>query len=62
MWSEGGCIKIINTLQGVRSALNQNPGFRVVYEFPDEASRREASRFIQQQGFDKFIGTRVRGQ
>ena len=62
LWSEATQGKMIETMQRVKEALDQNPGFRVVYEFPDEASRREASRFIQQQGFDKVIGTRVRGQ
>lgn len=61
-WSEATQGKMIETMQRVSEAVKQNPRFRVVYEFPDEASRREASRFIQQQGFDKFIGTRVRGQ
>ena len=62
LWSEATQGKMIETMQRVKEALDQNPGFRVVYEFPDEASRREAFRFIQQQGFDKVIGTRVRGQ
>ena len=62
VWSEATQGKMIETMRCVSEAVKQNPGFRVVYEFPDEASRREASRFIQQQGFDKFIGTRVRGQ
>ena len=60
MWGEGRRIKIIYTLQRVRSALNQNPGFRVVYEFPDEASKLEAIDFIDKAGFSKDIQIRVR--
>ena len=62
MWSEGGRIKIIDTLQIVRSALNQNPGFRVMYEFPDEVSRQEAIRYFQQVNLSNIVETRVRGK
>ena len=60
LWSEGGRAKIVETLQRVQSALNQNPGFRVVYEFPDEASKLEAIDFINKAGFSKDIQIRVR--
>ena len=60
LWSEGGRAKIVDTLQRVQAALNQNPGFRVVYEFPDEASKLEAIDFINKAGFSKDIQIRVR--
>ena len=60
LWSEGGRAKIVETLQRVQAALNQNPGFRVVYEFPDEASKLEAIDFINKAGFSKDIQIRVR--
>ena len=60
LWSEGGRTKIVETLQRVQAALDQNPGFRVVYEFPDEASKLEAIDFIDKAGFSKDIQIRVR--
>ena len=62
MWSESGRTKIVETLQRVQAALNQNPGFRVMYEFPDEVSRQEAIRYFQQVNLSNIVETRVRGQ
>ena len=62
LWSEGGRAKIVETLQRVQAALNQNPGFRVVYEFPSEASRQEALRYFERNDILGIVETRVRGK
>ena len=62
VWSESTRSKSLETLRRVKTALDQNPGFRVMYEFPSEASRQEALQFIRDNGFSEVIKTRVRGQ
>ena len=62
VWSESTRSKSLETLRRVKTALDQNPGFRVMYEFPSETSRQEALQFIRDNGFSEVIKTRVRGQ
>lgn len=47
------------TLQRVSEALRQNPGYKAVYEFPDEVARAEAQMILHKLRI-KNISTRVR--
>ena len=62
LWSESTRSKSLETLRRVKTALDQNPGFRAMYEFSSEASRQEALQFIRDNGFSEVMKTRVRGQ
>jgi hypothetical protein len=54
--------KVRENLERAREALKQNPGFEIIYEFPDEGSRRIAQDFIRENRYDKIVKTRVRGE
>jgi filamentous hemagglutinin len=51
---------VIKTLERVENVLKQNPGYKVMYEFPNEAARAKAEAFIAEKGFKNVVGTRVR--
>jgi hypothetical protein len=49
-----------NRFGRIRSALEQNPGIKVLYEFPDEKTKDAAANFIQRCGCSDIISARVR--
>ncbi|KPC53154.1 hypothetical protein WG78_08690 [Amantichitinum ursilacus] len=49
-----------DSLTKIKSALEQNPGFKVVYEFPNLKAANAAQKFIDQTGFTSTISVRVR--
>ncbi|MGV3346949.1 hemagglutinin repeat-containing protein [Bordetella sp. LUAb4] len=59
-WSASTQRAVIKTIRRVEEALNQNPGFRVVYEFPNTKVEGQARSFIRDNQLDHIISTRVR--
>lgn len=62
IWSAGAQGTTSATLKRVQSALDQNPGYRVVYEFPNERAAKEAREYIRANGFAKYVAVRVKKQ
>lgn len=60
IWSESTQRDVLATLKRVESALEQNPGVKVVYEFPNAVAETAAKSFIDRNDFGKFVTTRVR--
>ncbi len=60
VWSEESQRKVFTTMKRVKSALRQNPGFKAVYEFPNQKVADEAEFFIRDEKFDDVIQVRVR--
>jgi filamentous hemagglutinin len=48
------------SLDRVKAAVEQNPGFSVVYEFPNQKAADAAQAFLIKNNFDNVIKTRVR--
>jgi len=51
---------VMDTLRRVKSALDQNPGYKVVYEFPNKKIEAQAKAFIRANGFGDVVSTRTR--
>lgn len=62
LWSDTLQESTLQNLRRVVESVKQNPNFKIVYEFPDEASREDALDFIEKSGFKDYINTRVRGR
>ena len=60
IWSPATQKSVLETLGRVKSAIQQNPGYKVVYEFPNEKVAFQAREFIKVNGFDDIVTTRVR--
>jgi filamentous hemagglutinin len=60
LWSQAAQDSVRATLKRVRKALEQNPRYRVIYEFPNEAAKNQASKFITSRGYDDIISVRTR--
>ena len=60
IWSPSTQKSVMDTLQRVKSAVEQNPGFKVVYEFPNQKVEAQARAFIRSSGFDNIVSTRTR--
>jgi filamentous hemagglutinin len=60
VWSEESQRKVFTTMKRVKSALRQNPGFKAVYEFPNQKVADEALVFIKKKDFQDVIKVRVR--
>ncbi|NWF10477.1 hemagglutinin repeat-containing protein [Pseudomonas salomonii] len=60
IWSPSTQKSVLDTLQRVKSAVDQNPGFKVVYEFPNQKVEAQAKAFIRSNGFDSIVSTRTR--
>jgi hypothetical protein len=60
LWSDSTKREILNTMQRVKTAIEQNPGYKVVYEFPNAKVERQAAEFIRESLFDDIVTTRVR--
>lgn len=44
----------------MKSAVDQNPGYKVVYEFPNKKVEAQAKSFIRSNGFDSVVSTSTR--
>ncbi|WP_205408505.1 hypothetical protein [Xanthomonas arboricola] len=62
IWNGSTQKSVNDTLLRVKSAVQQNPGYKVVYEFPNAKVEAEARKFIRDSGYDSFVSTRVRSQ
>ncbi|WP_434991194.1 hypothetical protein, partial [Xanthomonas melonis] len=62
IWNESTQSSVLDTMRRVKSALQQNPGYKVVYEFPSAKAEAQARKFIRDSGYNDFVSTRVRGQ
>lgn len=60
IWSPATQKEVMRTLERIESALKQNPGYKVVYEFPNAGVEAAANRFIARQGMSDLVATRVR--
>lgn len=60
IWSPSTQKSVLDTLQRVKSAVDQNPGYKVVYEFPNQKVEAQAKAFIRSNGFDSIVSTRTR--
>lgn len=60
IWSPSTQKSVMDTLQRVKAAVEQNPGYKVVYEFPNQKVEAQAKAFIRYNGFDKIVSTRTR--
>jgi len=50
----------LHILRSRKTALEQNPGYRGVYEFPTHEAMEEAKAFVKENRFDHVINVRVR--
>lgn len=60
IWSPSTQKSVMDTLQRVKAAVDQNPGYKVVYEFPNQKVEAQAKAFIRSNSFDKIVSTRTR--
>lgn len=60
IWSETTQASVASTLSRVDKALRDNPGFTVVYEFPNAKVAQQAAEFINARGFGDVVKVRVR--
>jgi len=60
LWSDSTKRDILNTMQRVKVAIEQNLGYKVVYEFSDAKVERQAAEFIRENRFGDIVTTRVR--
>jgi filamentous hemagglutinin len=62
IWSPSTQSSVLDTLRRVDAALAQNPGFKVVYEFPNAKVAAEAQKFIQTTPYTNTVTIRVRNK
>jgi filamentous hemagglutinin len=55
IFSKGSTNSVKGTLKRVKEALEQNPGFKVIYEFPTEKEASIARSFLAHQGYADHI-------
>jgi filamentous hemagglutinin len=60
IWSPSTQESVVNTLERVGAALAQNPGFTVIYEFPNAAVADAASKFLRTTKYADTVTVRVR--
>ena len=60
IWSDATQASVASTLSRVDKALRDNPGFTVVYEFPNAKVAQQATEFINARGFGDVVKVRVR--
>ena len=60
LWNNSAKDDLLATFVKIESALRQNPGYRVMYEFPNERARKAAQEFLERTGYDRIVYTRVR--
>ncbi|MGF2040641.1 MAG: hypothetical protein RMZ43_036030 [Nostoc sp. CmiVER01] len=61
LWSEGAKRDLLDSLDRVKTAVEQNPGYKVMYEFPNEKAAQAAKEFLTVNKLDKVVSVRVRG-
>ncbi|WP_338994441.1 hemagglutinin repeat-containing protein [Fusobacterium polymorphum] len=60
-WNKGGMETVKGTLDRIKVAKSQNPGIRVVYEFPNEKAAGYFRKWINNNnGYDGIVEIRVR--
>ncbi|MCL1622085.1 hemagglutinin repeat-containing protein [Ralstonia pseudosolanacearum] len=59
-WSSSTQASVVDTLKRVEAALAQNPGYKVVYEFPNDKVARQAAEFIRNTPYPNVVSIRVR--
>ncbi|WP_232520322.1 hemagglutinin repeat-containing protein [Ralstonia solanacearum] len=59
-WSSSTQASVVDTLKRVEAALAQNPGYKVVYEFPNAKVARQAAEFIKTTPYPNVVSIRVR--
>ena len=59
-WSKVGMEKIKGILGRISEAKKQNPGIRVIYEFPNETAAGHLRSWINDNGYDGIVEIRVR--
>lgn len=47
IWRPSTQKSVLDTLQRVKSAVDQNPGYKVAYEFPNQKVEAQAKAFIR---------------
>lgn len=62
IWSDSTRQSVSDTLSRVDAALKQNPGYKVVYEFPNQKVAQQAQQFIERSRYANTVTVRVRGQ
>ncbi|WP_233239092.1 hypothetical protein [Bordetella sp. LUAb4] len=60
IWSKSTQRSLMKSLERVGTALKQNPGYKVVYEFPNVKAEAQARLFILDNQLDHIVSTRVR--
>ncbi|WP_141749482.1 hypothetical protein [Duganella phyllosphaerae] len=60
IWSPSAEESVLKTLRCLKSSIEQNPGNKVVYDFPSEKVALQAREFIEVNGFDDIVTTKVR--
>ncbi|MEE4738159.1 hypothetical protein V2K57_17430, partial [Pseudomonas alliivorans] len=55
IWHPSTQKSVLDTLQRVKSAVDQNPGYKVAYEFPNQKVEAQAKAFIRSNGFDSVV-------
>ena len=60
-WNKGGMKTVRKTLERISEAKKQNPGIRVIYEFPNETAAGHLRSWIDKNNFyDGIVEIRVR--
>jgi len=62
IWNDSTQAAVNETLARVAAELKQNPGYKVVYEFPNEAVAAQARAYIKRQEYSNVVSVRVRQQ
>ncbi len=60
IWSDKTKRKTLGTFERVKQAIDQNSGYKVMYEFDSEAAAEAASDFIHDNNFSMYISVGVR--
>jgi len=60
IWSPSTQQSVENTLRRVEAALIQNPGYKVVYEFPNAKMMVQAWEFIKKSPYANVVTVRTR--
>ena len=59
-WNKGGMKTVRKTFERISEAKKQNPGIRVIYEFPNETAAGHLRSWINDNGYDGIVEIRVR--
>ena len=59
-WNKGGMKTVRKTFERISEAKKQNPGIRVIYEFPNETAAGHLRSWINDNGYDGIVEIRIR--